>query len=56
MESTGFELHSPAGKRRKVSDVESMDGDCSTFLLVESKLGAMPEGKETLRKRKRSLA
>ena len=62
MESTSFELDRssactprPAGKRRKVS-VESMDGDYSTFLLVESKLGSMPEGQESLRKRKRFLA
>ena len=60
MDSTSFaefqsSMCTPAGKRRKVS-VESMDGDYSTFLLVESKLGSMPEGQEALRKRKRYLA
>lgn len=59
MDSTSFEIQSsvgtPAGKRRKVS-VESMDGDYSSFLLAESKLGSMPEGQESLRKRKRYLA
>lgn len=59
-DSRSYEVRSsvcgtPAGKRRKVS-VESMDGDYSALLAVESKLGSMPEGKESLRKRKRYLA
>lgn len=66
MEVTGlspnvFSLHqsptTPPGKRRKVSvEDDSMNGGESNTFLVECKLGLMPEGQESLRKRKRYLA
>lgn len=47
----------PAGKRRKLSstEYENMDSE-SDPRIVECKLGAMPEGQKSLRKRKRYLA